>query len=197
MYVPVISELQKSFLYFTVKVSTYLHVICCHFICLMLLFQGHVPCRNFTPTRPESQWCSLTYSFYYCFIVVLLACSYQSAWTGHSEPRNHSALDIYGRASGSKDEIKDYGKPPDLHLKHDWYWHAPLQVRNTKRKAKTIPIGAVPVYTKIFSLCRGVNHPPLTTPPPPFTPPLTSLPLPSPHRLIWNPCTIIGSLLSG
>ena len=148
------------------------------------------------PQQSLPTWCSLIYSFYYCFIVVLSACSYQSAWTGHSEPRNHSVLDIYGRTSGSKDEIKDYGKPPDLHLKHDWYWHASLQVRNTKRKAKTIHIGAVPVHTKICSLCRGVNHPPLTTPPP-FTPPLTSLPLPSPHRLIWNPCTIIDSLLSG
>ena len=118
---------------------------------------------------PKSQWCSLMYSFYCYFIVVLLACSYQSAWTGHSEPRNHSALDIYGRTTGSKDEIKDYGKPPDLHLKHDWYWHASLQVRNTKRKAKTIPIGAVPVHTKICSLCRGVYPPPLPTPPPPHS----------------------------
>ena len=147
MYVPVISELQKSLLYFTVKVSTYLHVICRHFICLMSLFQGHVPCRNLPQQGLSPNDVSLMYSFYYCFIVVLLACSYQSAWTGHSEPRNHSALDIYGRASGSTDEIKDYGKPPDLHLKHDWYWHASLQVRKTKKKAKTIPIGAVPVHT--------------------------------------------------
>ena len=30
-------------------------VICCHCSCLMLMFQGHVACRNFTPTDQEYQ----------------------------------------------------------------------------------------------------------------------------------------------
>ena len=32
-----------------ITVSTKLHVIHQHFICLMLLFQSHVACQNFTP----------------------------------------------------------------------------------------------------------------------------------------------------
>ena len=39
----------------TVAVSTYLHVVCHYFICLMSLFQGHVACFNFTvnPLSPN------------------------------------------------------------------------------------------------------------------------------------------------
>ena len=38
-----------------ITVSTHLCVICCHFYCpVLLLFQGHVACRNFTLTRPQS-----------------------------------------------------------------------------------------------------------------------------------------------
>ena len=39
----------------TVAVSTYLHVVCHYFICLMSLFQGHVGCFNFTvnPLSPN------------------------------------------------------------------------------------------------------------------------------------------------
>ena len=35
-----------------VTVSTHLCVICHHFSCLMLLFQGHNACRNYTLTGP-------------------------------------------------------------------------------------------------------------------------------------------------
>ena len=34
-------------------ISTHLHVVCHYFICLMLLFQGHVACCNFTVKTPH------------------------------------------------------------------------------------------------------------------------------------------------
>ena len=35
-----------------IVVSTHFYVICCHFICLMLLFHGRLSYRNFTITGP-------------------------------------------------------------------------------------------------------------------------------------------------
>ena len=35
-----------------IAVSTNLYVVCCHFICLMLLFHGHVSYQNFAITGP-------------------------------------------------------------------------------------------------------------------------------------------------
>ena len=35
-----------------IAVSTNLYVVCCHFICLMLLFHGHVTYQNFAITGP-------------------------------------------------------------------------------------------------------------------------------------------------
>ena len=35
-----------------IAVSTNLYVVCCHFICPMLLFHGHVSYQNFAITGP-------------------------------------------------------------------------------------------------------------------------------------------------
>ena len=47
-HVPVSILLLFAIFPVTIAVSTYLHVACRHFICLMSLFQGHITCRNFT-----------------------------------------------------------------------------------------------------------------------------------------------------
>ena len=40
--------------FIAVTVSTHLYVLCHHFIIrLMSLFQGHLACQNFTPTKPH------------------------------------------------------------------------------------------------------------------------------------------------
>jgi len=53
-----------ALIFVAVAISTYLCVFHCHFVCFVLLFQGHVACRNFNPTGPLFSISTSTFQFY-------------------------------------------------------------------------------------------------------------------------------------
>lgn len=72
------------------------------------------------------EYCVIHDQFFLHVLCLLIACSHQSTWTGSFESRNHSVLDVNGRASGPKDEIKDHGKPSNFNLKLVVTWRVAM-----------------------------------------------------------------------
>ena len=53
-----------ALIFVTVTILTHLFVFHCHFVCFVLLFQGHVTCRNCNPTGPLYSFSTSTFQLY-------------------------------------------------------------------------------------------------------------------------------------
>ena len=53
-----------ALIFVTVTILTHLCVFHCHFVCFVLLFQGHVTCRNCNPTGPFFSLSTSTFQLY-------------------------------------------------------------------------------------------------------------------------------------